>query len=84
MSVCLRSRELLAIFALRMIGGRSKGEMSVRWMSLLSFCSLSLSLSLSFSLLRVRLLFSLHTSQGILRTRRVDSSARKRASQTPE
>ena len=49
MSVCLRSRELLAIFALRMIGGRSKGEMSVRWMSLLSFCSLSLSLSLSFA-----------------------------------
>ena len=51
----------------------------------LSF-SLSLSLSLSFAAferISISSFVLFRTSQGILRTRRVDSSARKRASQTP-
>ena len=56
-------------------------------MSLVSFfLFLSLSLSLSFAAferISISSFVLFRTSQGILRTRRVDSSARKRASQTP-
>ena len=48
------------------------------------FFSLSLSLSFAaFERISISSFVLFRTSQGILRTRRVDSSARKRASQTP-
>ena len=51
-----------------------------------SLVSFFLSLSLSFAAferISISSFVLFRTSQGILRTRRVDSSARKRASQTP-
>ena len=48
------------------------------------FLSFSLSLSFAaFERISISSFVLFRTSQGILRTRRVDSSARKRASQTP-
>ena len=63
---------------------RERDQWGVFGFFLSLFFSLSLSLSFAaFERISISSFVLFRTSQGILRTRRVDSSARKRASQTP-